>query len=127
MSTENTTDAAAFDAIAGVLAGFGHKLEQRTALKFGKDVGAALASIKSGGFVAVACKGTEDGYMTQIRKDVAAHPDYVMLIDARTNEYSQVRPHVKAFVTSRKLKAAVTPPRKNDEDVNCGFIVRKDV
>jgi hypothetical protein len=81
----------AFTQLSETLAGFGHTLEARTRITFGKDVASALASIKSGGYVVVACKGTEDEYLTQVRKAVTDNAGMVVLIDARDNDYKQVR------------------------------------
>jgi len=114
-----------FDTLAEMLAGFGHTLEARTRLSFGKDVASALAGIKTGGYVIVCTEGTTDADVAKYNDMVTKHTDMVAVIDARTHGYGKVRPNVATYLKSRKVKATVTPPRK-DADMNAiGFLVRK--
>jgi hypothetical protein len=123
-NTNNGTDA--FAALADALAGFGHSLEPRTRLTFGRQAAKALAGVMTGGFVVVMTKGTTDKDATAITDKIAQAPKgTAAVVDARDADFAQVRPNVNSYLTSRKIGAKITPPRKDADDNKIGFVIRK--
>jgi hypothetical protein len=116
-----------FAALAEALQGFGHKLEPATRLAFGRQAGQALAGVVSGGFVVVMCKGTTDKDATTMQDKIAAAPKgSAAIVDARDEDFAKVRPNVNSYLTSRKIAGKITPPRKDADGNNIGFLIRKN-
>jgi hypothetical protein len=122
----NTNEQDGFAALALALAGFGHTLEARTRLTYGKDVASALAGIVTGGYVIVMTEGITnvdaDKYAAIVKQ---APANVVALVDARDAAYSRVRPNVSTYLKSRKVAGAITPPRKDADGNAFAFLVRK--
>ena len=124
-STTDVPETDGFAEIASVLSGFGHTLDAKTKLHFAPLVAKTLATLEVNGTIAVACKGTEDGFRAAINAQITKHPGKVALLEIMEEDAPRVHSHVKTFLKSRKLAATVAPLRKDEDGTPVSFLVRK--